>query len=139
MLDESLDAVFSMVEKAFMRLQAGDVLVSCLEKDDTAPMQKLVEGLVLAGPQNLTVLQEILAEASKRKSQMQDDLNQVLNETEMNLEGYGVTLPEGRTPRSMARMMSGIKRSSAQSPPPITLPARAVAIATPSSVKKELR
>ena len=35
MLDESLDAVFSMVEKAFMRLQAGDVLVSCLEKDDT--------------------------------------------------------------------------------------------------------
>ena len=67
MLDESLDAVFSMVEKAFMRLQAGDVLVLCLEKDDTAPMQKLVEGLVLAGPQSLNALREIRVEVTTRK------------------------------------------------------------------------
>ena len=34
-------------------------------------------------------------------------------------------------------MMSGIRRSSPQSPPPITLPARAVATATPLSVREE--
>lgn len=67
MPEDPLEAVFSMVERAFVRLQAGDVLGLCLEEDDTAPMQKLVEGLVLAGPQSLNALREIRAEASTRK------------------------------------------------------------------------
>ena len=43
-------------------------------------------------------------------------------------------------PALAARMMSGISRSSPQSPPPITLPARTVATATRlSSPKKDSR
>jgi hypothetical protein len=47
-------------------------------------------------------------------------------------------------PAAMARRMSGISRSSAQSPPPMTLPARALASAVPCSawrcgLKYELR
>ncbi len=42
-----------------------------------------------------------------------------------------------RAPLSIARRQSGTRRSVAQSPPPITLPARAVAIATPCSEWRE--
>ena len=38
-----------------------------------------------------------------------------------------------------ARTASGSRRSAAQSPPPITLPARAVATATPCAAKKASR
>jgi len=92
MLDESLDAVFSMVEKAFVRLQAGDVLVSCLEKDDTAPMQKLVEGLVLAGPQSLNALREIRAEVTTRKVELQEEIARVFSKMEDELHSLGVNL-----------------------------------------------
>lgn len=70
MSEDPLEAVFSMVERAFMRLQAGDVLLLCLEEEDTAPMQKLVEGLVLAGPQSLNALREVRAEAASRKDEL---------------------------------------------------------------------
>lgn len=70
MAEDPLEAVFSMVERAFMRLQAGDVLLLCLEEDNTVPMQKLVEGLVLAGPQSLNALREVRAEAASRKSEL---------------------------------------------------------------------
>jgi hypothetical protein len=70
MSDDPLEAVFSMVERAFMRLQAGDVLLLCLEEDNAVPMQKLVEGLVLAGPQSLNALREVRAEAASRKNEL---------------------------------------------------------------------
>jgi hypothetical protein len=92
MLDDSLDAVFSMVEKAFMRLQAGDVLGLCLEKDDTAPMHKLVEGLVLAGPQSLNALREIRAEVTTRKVEFQEEIARVFSKMEEELQGLGVSL-----------------------------------------------
>lgn len=92
MLDESLDAVFSMVEKAFMRLQAGDVLVLCLEQDDTAPMHKLVEGLVLAGPQSLSALHEIRAEVTTRKVEFQEEIARVFNKMEEELQSLGMNL-----------------------------------------------
>src|SRR5512145_3099372 len=75
--DPSLDAVYAYVEKAYLRMQAGDVLVRCLEEESTIPMQQVVEGLVLAGPQSIAILREMLAESSQRKSQVQDDMHQV--------------------------------------------------------------
>jgi hypothetical protein len=92
MMDESLDAVFSMVEKAFMRLQAGDVLVLCLENDDIAPMQKLVEGLVLAGPQSLNALRAIRAEVTARKVDFQEEIARVFSKMEDELRILGVNL-----------------------------------------------
>lgn len=101
MTDDPLEAVFSMVERAFMRLQAGDVLLLCLEEDNTAPMQKLVEGLVLAGPQSLNALRELRAEATSRKNELlgefstsEDSLSQLarqiilLEEVEVYIEDW---------------------------------------------------
>ncbi|RPI30980.1 MAG: hypothetical protein EHM70_12565 [Chloroflexota bacterium] len=94
MSDDPLDAVYSFVERAYIRLQAGDVLIRCLEEGSSAPMQQMVESLVLAGPQSLNAMREMLAEAGQRKSQVLDDINQVFNQFENNLKSYGVYLDE---------------------------------------------
>jgi hypothetical protein len=89
--------IYSIVEKAYYRLQAGDVLTQCLEDGTTDPINELVHEMVLVGPQSLDALREILGEAMKRKSQVYDDLNQVTNQLAIILKGYGLNLetPEG--------------------------------------------
>ncbi len=77
MADDPLDAVHAYVERAYIRLQAGDVLIRCLDDATTAPIQQMVETLILAGPSSIGVLQEILAEAEQRKGQVLDDLHQL--------------------------------------------------------------
>jgi hypothetical protein len=77
MADDPLDAVYSYVERAYIRLQAGDVLIRCLDEGYATPIQQMVETLVLAGPRSMGVLQEILAEAEQRKGQIMDDLHQL--------------------------------------------------------------
>lgn len=90
--DDPLDAVYAFVERAYIRLQAGDVLLRCLELGNPSPMQSMVEGLVLAGPQSIGVMREMLAESAQRKMQVMDDLQQVFSEFETNLKNYGVRL-----------------------------------------------
>lgn len=92
MKEDPLDAVYSYVERAYIRLQAGDVLIRCLDESSAAPMHQLVEGLILVGPQSMAVLQEILAETGNRKNQVLDDLHQIFSELESNLKRYGVIL-----------------------------------------------
>jgi hypothetical protein len=77
MSDDPLDAVYSYVERAYIRLQAGDVLIRCLDEANAAPIQQMVETLILAGPGSIGVLQEILSEAGQRKAQIVDDLHQL--------------------------------------------------------------
>ena len=77
MIDDPLDAVYSYVERAYIRLQAGDILIRCLDEGNSAPIQQMVEALVLAGPRSMGVLQEILAEAEQHKGQIIDDLQQL--------------------------------------------------------------
>jgi len=95
---DPLDVVFAFAEQAYIRLQAGDVLIRCLDEGHSQPMQQLVEGLVLAGPRSLGVLQEILSETELRRSQVQDDLQQVLAEFTKGLQEFGVRVPGLRTP-----------------------------------------
>ena len=90
--DNPLEAVYSFVERAYMRLQAGDILIRCLEEGNASPMHQMVEALVLAGPQSLNSLQEILSEVGRRKSQVLDDLHQVFNDLQNNLKKHGVRL-----------------------------------------------
>jgi predicted RNA-binding protein len=85
-------SIYSIVEKAYFRLQAGDVLTHCMEDGTTAPIHEMIQEMVLAGPQSLEALREILAEAMRRKSQVHDDLNQVINQLAIILMGYGIKL-----------------------------------------------
>jgi hypothetical protein len=125
MVSRPVDEVYSLVERAYVRLQAGDILIRCLEEGSTEPMQELVEGLILAGPQNLGVLHEIFTEVGSRKSQVQEDVRQVIRELKQVLKGYGLSLHEIRdnqdiftlTPLDIMAIMQeqGIEDSDTQS------------------------
>ncbi|MGE5123907.1 MAG: hypothetical protein ACM3H7_05275 [Acidobacteriaceae bacterium] len=92
MVNKPGDSIYSIVEKAYFRLQAGDVINHCLEDGTSAPVHEMIQELVLAGPRSLDALREILGEATKRKAQVSDDLSQVANQLSIILKGYGVTL-----------------------------------------------
>lgn len=104
MPDDPLNAVYAYAERAYIRMHAGDLIMRCLEEGSPAPIQQMVEGLVLAGPQNIEVLKEILVEVAQRKSQLEDDANQILTEMVNGLKRCGVVLPGNRSPRSLVRM-----------------------------------
>jgi len=90
MADKPLDSVYSFVERAYLRLQAGDILTRCLDEASAAPIQEMVEGLVLAGPKSLDALREVLGETSQRKNQVIDDVHQVETELKRVLKEYGI-------------------------------------------------
>lgn len=92
MRDDALEAVYSYVERAYVRLQAGDLMIRCLDEDSLLPIQQLIESLFLAGPESLLVMREVLAEAGRRKGQVQDDLQQIVRGVNSSLRSYGVTL-----------------------------------------------
>lgn len=92
MFDDNLETVLSMVERACVRIQAGDVLATCLQEDSTAPLQKLVEGLVLAGPTSLNALREIRAEVIAQRTELQSEIARIFSNVEEKLNGWGVSL-----------------------------------------------
>lgn len=92
MQEDPLESVHSFVERAYMRMQAGDILIRCMEEGSIIPIQQMIEGLVLAGPRSLDALRETLLETEQRKSQVQDDLHQLLKTLEESLKSYGVDL-----------------------------------------------
>jgi hypothetical protein len=92
MADESLETVFSLVERAFVRMEAGEVLIHCLEKDDITPIQKFVEELVLTGPRSLNALREIRSEVEERKERLHGEITHQFSVMEMKLRNYDIQL-----------------------------------------------
>jgi hypothetical protein len=84
--------IYSIVEKAYYRLQAGDILSHCMEDGSTDPIHEMIQEMVVAGPRSLEALREILGETMKRKTQVYDDLNQVTNQLSIILKGYGLNI-----------------------------------------------
>ena len=91
-MDDPLSSVYALVERAYLRLQAGDVLVQCMEEGSSDPIERLVEELVMAGPVSLGALREIIAEIQQHRSQLEGDYNQVLTELEQTLREHGMQL-----------------------------------------------
>jgi hypothetical protein len=91
-------------EMAYVRVKAGDVLIRCLEEGSGDPMHQLVEALVLAGPENLVVLREILSETNQRKIQVGDDINQILSGLRTNLQSYNIRLRGMRKASTLIQM-----------------------------------
>lgn len=104
MTDDRPDALYEFAEKAFIRIQAGEVLSRCLDIENISPIHSLVEQLVVAGPESLDVLREILAETRLRKNQVDTDLQQVVSGLRSSLSSYGFTLPGIRKASSLDRL-----------------------------------
>lgn len=106
MSDDALAEVYAYVERAYVRLQAADVLTHCLENGDSEPVMNLVEELVLVGPQSLSALREILAEVASRKKQLREDQNQIFSKLDEALKDYGARLLGAYTPLSIGHLTS---------------------------------
>jgi len=91
--DDHLDNFLEFAERAFIRIQAGEVLSRCLDVDNISPIHKLVESLVIAGPDSLEVFHEVLAETDLRKKQIETDLEQIVSGLQSSLASYGCSLP----------------------------------------------
>jgi hypothetical protein len=103
-MDDPSDAIYSIVEQAYLRFQAGDILSRCVEEGNPEPIRQLVEGLVLDGPNNISALREILGEANQRRSQMRDDLRQMLVGLEKNLGSYGLHMKGKLNARTISKL-----------------------------------
>lgn len=108
MSDDPLLAVYEYVERAYVRLQAGEVLNHCLDNGNPLPIHDLVEGLVLVGPQSLSVIREIIAEVGARKAQLSDDRNQIYHRLARNIKAHGVCLPLQFTALTFDRLTPAI-------------------------------
>jgi hypothetical protein len=106
MKEDPLEAVHAFVERAYIRLQAGEVIMRCMDTGSSLPVHQMVEGLILAGPQSLGVLREILSESGQRKIQVIDDLHQVFNDLKKNLNHYGVQLLGVKNAGSISNLSS---------------------------------
>ena len=93
-MSDPSEVIYALAEQAYVRMQAEDLLIRCLDEGDVQPIQSLVEELVLAGPKSLGVMQEILAETRQRRSQLGDDLRQLMSELKDELEHRAIHLPE---------------------------------------------
>jgi hypothetical protein len=103
-MDDYLDSHRRANGESFVRIQAGDILVKCLEDCSEAPIQRLVEALILAGPESLSLLREISSETSRRKLQVEDDMQQVLTGWKTNLESFGIHLRGLKRARIVSQM-----------------------------------
>jgi hypothetical protein len=106
--EDALENVFSYVERAYVRMQAGDVITQCLDEGRLTPLQSLVEMLIVVGPQSLDALREILSEVSARKSQIKNDQHQVFIKLENELKDYGVQLGGAHSLMSLARLTPAV-------------------------------
>lgn len=101
MVNDPLKSVYSIVERTYIRLQAGDILIRCLEEKSSEPIHEMVEGLVLAGPNSLDAMREILLELLNRKSEIKDEISQIINELRNVLLSYGVKINQIQGSKSL--------------------------------------
>ncbi|HEX2978639.1 MAG TPA: hypothetical protein VHO48_00090 [Anaerolineaceae bacterium] len=104
MPNDPLESVYQFAERAYIRMQAGEVITRCLDASSAQPMQKMVESLVVAGPTSLYVFREALAETTSRKAQVEDDLQQVISGLKTNLQSYGFLLGTVKKPQMIIRL-----------------------------------
>jgi hypothetical protein len=85
-----MDKQLPVGEREYIRMKVGDVLMVCMEDASVIPIQKLVESLVMVGPESLDIMREILSEISMRRAQVRNDQQVVFQGFHSSLESLGV-------------------------------------------------
>lgn len=67
-MDHPLNELLKIAERAYIRMEAEQLIEDCLQLGDASSFDNLVEELVLAGASSLDVLREILLVIRARKS-----------------------------------------------------------------------
>ena len=93
-LNRPLDELLSIAERAYVRMQAGQLIAQCLEQGDYAPFNGLVEQLVLAGAPSLAVLREIQDEVRSIRSSLRQEGMAVRQHLKEAFAGFGLHMPQ---------------------------------------------
>ena len=93
-MSQALDDLLSIAERAYVRMQAGELISQCLDQADQAPLDSLVQQLVLAGASSLAILREILEEIRSTRSTLRQEGLAVRQNLREALAGFGLHLPK---------------------------------------------
>jgi hypothetical protein len=93
-MNQPLDDLLSIAERAYVRMQAGQLISQCLEQGDASPFNGLVEQLVLAGAPSLAVLREIDDEIRSIRSSLRQEGMAVRQHLKEAFAGFGLHMPQ---------------------------------------------
>ncbi len=93
-MSDPLRDLLNYAEHSYLRMEAEQLIAQCLEEEDTAPLDELVEALVLAGADSLSMLRGILEELRSAKRSLSLEGMGVRQELMDALSSFGVVLPQ---------------------------------------------
>jgi hypothetical protein len=93
-MTEPLDEVLTFAERAYVRMQAEQLIRQCLDRGDSSAFNALLENLVLAGAGSLGVLREIQDELQAARTHLGREGLNVRQDLVQALSEFGVQLPQ---------------------------------------------
>jgi hypothetical protein len=93
-MSQPLDDLLSLAERSYIRIEAEELIDSCLYQGDFTPFTDLVEGLVLAGSSSLSILREIHEAIRSVKADLRQEGLDIRQDLVEALSEFGVALPQ---------------------------------------------
>jgi hypothetical protein len=93
-MSQSMDDFLLLAEQSFIRIEAEHLINECLQKSDPAPLNRLLEDLVLAGSRSLVAMREILDTIRSLKSTLSQEGLVVREDLMDAIAEFGIYLPQ---------------------------------------------
>ncbi len=110
-MGDALDDLLNLAERAYLRMQASQLIAQCLEEGDSAILESLLQELVLAGAPSLAALQEIREEIRAASHTLHREGTEVRRKLGEALAGLGVGVPKALVAGGAGTSRLGLGRS----------------------------
>jgi hypothetical protein len=92
-VSEPFDDLLTFAERAYVRMEAEQLIAQCLQHGDPKPFDSLIEGLVLAGSSSIGVMREILDELRSTKTYLTNEGLDIRKDLVDALDEFGISIP----------------------------------------------
>jgi hypothetical protein len=96
-MSQPLDDVLSLAERAYVRMQAEQLITHCFEQGDHTAFNSLLHQLVLGGVPSLAILREIVEEIRTTRRTLQEASLEVRQDLQAAFSGFGLPAPQALT------------------------------------------
>lgn len=93
-MNAPLEQVLSLAERAYVRMQAEQLIAHCFEEGDHSPFNSLLHQLVLGGVPSLAILREIVEEIRSTRQTLQEASLKVRQDLQAAFSGFGLPTPQ---------------------------------------------